>query len=162
MPRQPDEYGDHWTPQELAGLLDGVDVRWCVVGGWALDLAGVRPERAHDDLEIAIPQFELDRLRAWLPDYEFFVMGPNCLWPADAAGGAYFDNPQTFVRDPRTGAWKADVIRSQYDGETWVCQMDRSVRRPYDEAVGVSDANPPDGEPVACSSARSFRRVAVS
>lgn len=65
-------------------------------------------------------------------------MGRGCYWPVDSSGGAFFDNPQTFIRDPRTGAWKADVIRSQYDGDTWVFQMDRSVRRPYADAVALT------------------------
>jgi len=136
-------FGDHWTPRELASLLDGLNVRWCVVGGWALELAGVLPPRPHSDVEIAVPQFEFERLREWLPSYEFFVIGRHGMWPAESADGAFFDNPQTFIRDPRSGTWKADVIRSQYDCDTWVFQLDRSVRRPYDAAVGAtSDAIP--------------------
>lgn len=131
-------HGDHWSPAELAGRLEGLDVRWCVVGGWALELAGVIPGRPHSDLEIAVPQFEFDRLKDWLAPYEFFVIGPDGMWPADGAGGAYFDNPQTFVLDPEAGVWRADVIRSQYDGDTWVFQFDRSIRRAYVDAVAFT------------------------
>lgn len=99
--------GGHWTPTEAAGVLAGAGVRWCVVGGWALELAGVGAGRHHDDLEIAVPQFEFDTLRAWLADYEFFVIGHDGMWPAESAGGAFFDNPQTFCSRPRIGHMEA-------------------------------------------------------
>jgi len=40
---------------EVAKLLAGVDVPWCVAAGWALDLFHGEVTREHEDLEIAVP-----------------------------------------------------------------------------------------------------------
>ncbi|MGI8870817.1 MAG: nucleotidyltransferase domain-containing protein [Mycobacteriales bacterium] len=129
---------DAWTPAEINELLAGVDARWSVIGGWALDVWRGHQTRDHADLEIATPQFDFTAIRERLSDCEFFVAGRDGFWPVDGAGGHYFDFPETWARDRRSGRWKVDVIRNQYDGDTWVCQAERSVRMPYDEAVAVS------------------------
>ena len=51
-----------WSPQEAAARLIGCGAHWCVVGGWAVDLFLGKQTRAHDDLEIAIPPDEFDKL----------------------------------------------------------------------------------------------------
>ncbi|TDD42651.1 hypothetical protein E1263_42115 [Kribbella antibiotica] len=134
---------DAWRPEEIAGLLAGTRARWCVVGGWALDLFRGRQTREHEDLEIATPLWDFDLLRERLSGYEFFVAGREGFWPVDGAGPAYFEYQQTFVRDPSTGRWRADVMRTPDDGVHWICALDRSIRLPYDEAV----ARTPDGIP---------------
>jgi hypothetical protein len=124
-----------WAPETIAKLLDGVSARWCVVGGWALDLFRGHQSREHEDLEITVPLWEFDRIRERLAGYEFFVAGREGFWPVDGAGGAFFEYQQTMVRDPSSGKWRVDVIRSPDDGTNWICALDRSIRRPYDDAV---------------------------
>lgn len=40
-----------WSPVEVARRLADVTVPWCVVGGWALDLAAGQQHRQHEDLD---------------------------------------------------------------------------------------------------------------
>ncbi|HEY3560334.1 MAG TPA: hypothetical protein VGL05_22860 [Kribbella sp.] len=71
---------DAWDPPTVANLLEGV-ARWCVVGGWALDLFHGRQTRDHEDLEIATPLWDFDLIRERLSDHEFFVAGREGFWP---------------------------------------------------------------------------------
>jgi len=126
---------DAWDPPTIAKLLEGVPARWYVVGGWALDLFRGRQTRDHEDLEIATPLWDFERIRERLSAYEFFVAGREGFWPVDGAGGAYFEYQQTMARDPSSGMWRVDVMRAPDDGANWICALDRNIKRPHDEAV---------------------------
>lgn len=132
-----------WDPSTIARLLDGVNARWCVVGGWALDLFLGQQSRTHEDLEIATPPWDFDRIRERLSAYEFFVAGREGFWPVDGAGAAYFEYQQTMARDPESGKWCVDVMRIPDDGKNWICSSDRRIFRPYDEAVAYTPGGIP-------------------
>jgi len=129
------ETWDDWAPSTIAQRLDGVAARWFVVGGWALDLFHGRTTREHDDLEIAVPMWDFDLIRDRLSAYEFFVAGAEGFWPVESAGAAFFQYQQTFVRDPQTQLWCVDVMRVPDDRDHWICSVERSIQRPFVEAI---------------------------
>jgi hypothetical protein len=57
-----------WHPLGITERLRGVDVPWCVAGGWAMDLFRGGATREHEDLEIAVPIGRFDAIRAALAD----------------------------------------------------------------------------------------------
>lgn len=126
---------DAWTPRQVAGRLAGCPARWAVVGGWAIDLFLGEQRRPHGDLEIIVPMWEFDSLRDRFPDVEMFVAGREGFWPLGAEGEAFFEYQQTMVRDPASLKWKLDIMRSPDDGTHWTCTLDRTLRRPWHEAV---------------------------
>jgi hypothetical protein len=129
------ETWDTWDPSMIAQRLQGVPARWFVVGGWALDLFRGRTTREHDDLEIAVPMWDFDLIRARLSSYEFFVAGAEGFWPVESAGGAFFQYQQIMVRDPQTQLWCVDVMRIPDDRHHWIFSSDRSIYRPFAEAI---------------------------
>jgi hypothetical protein len=92
---------DAWHPREVAGRLAGVDVRWCVAAGWALDLFRGEVTREHEDLEIAVPAGQFGRVRAVLADFDIEVVGSGRRWPLDSP--AFDVMIQTWVRERDTG-----------------------------------------------------------
>ena len=126
---------DPWAPAECAARLAGVDARWCVVGGWALDLFVGETTRAHGDLEIAVPREEFAPVRDALADYEFFIADSGKLWPLDTSDELFNTRHQTWVRDPATMTWKVDVMREPGAVDTWVFRRDERIRRPYADVV---------------------------
>jgi hypothetical protein len=124
---------DAWDPAQAAARLAGVAARWCVAGGWALDLFRGQVTREHDDLEIAVPAGQFPAIRAALADYGMDFVGSGHRWPL--ASPAFEVMHQTWVRDPVTGTYRLDIFREPHDGDTWICRRDQSIRLPYDEVI---------------------------
>lgn len=133
-----------WNPSTIAERLRGVRTRWCVVGGWALDLFRGEQTREHEDLEIAVPEAGFEEIRRCLNELEFFVpCGEGRLVALDGSGDHFFVSHQTWARDPATERWRVDVMRDPHEGDTWICRRDRGIRRPYDDIIAfTSDGIP--------------------
>jgi Aminoglycoside-2''-adenylyltransferase len=135
---------DAWRPAEAARLLAGVRAPWCVTAGWAIDLFLGDERRAHDDLEIAVPDARFAEVSGALADYELFVpCGPNLVRPF--APGA--ESHQTWVREPESGRWRLDVFRDPSDGGTWICRRDERIRLPYRELIEHTNEGIPYARP---------------
>jgi hypothetical protein len=130
-----------WGPLEVTERLSGVDVPWCIVAGWALDLFRGEVTREHEDLEIAVPSGSFDVIREAFADFELDVVGSGHRWPLDSS--AFEVMQQTWVREPDTGIYRLDIFREPHDGDTWICRRDDSIRFAYDQIIRKSqDAIP--------------------
>jgi hypothetical protein len=145
---EPDRFEwDPWTPEDAAGLLSGLDVPWYVAGGWAIDLFLGGRRRPHADLEIAIPNERFPELAEALSGYELFVVaGPGRLVPL-AEVEPTLETHQTWVREPRTGRWRLDVLREPAEGRTWIFRRDARIRLPYERVIERTADGIPYGSP---------------
>lgn len=114
---------------------------WAVIAGWSLDLFRGRQTREHDDLEIAVPERDFPAIREALAELELFAILDGQAAPVDEASLA--ESHQTWVREKDSGLWRLDVIREPWEGDTWVCRRDPTIRRPRSEVI----AHTPDGIP---------------
>lgn len=143
-----DDYGaeviapvwDAWGPEEVAGRLAGVDARWYVAGGWALDLFLGERTRPHDDLEIGVAAADFHTVRTALADHEFEVIGSGRRWPLHST--AFARTHQTWVRDPASGAYRLDVFREPHHGDIWIFRRDEALRLPYARVIDRTRAIP--------------------
>lgn len=124
---------DAWSPSELAQRLAGVTATWYVIAGWALDLFLGRQTREHEDLEIGVAARDFGAIREALAEFEFFVVGDGRALPLTEH--ALAAHRQTWVREPATGAWRLDVIRESWNGDTWVYERDPRITRAAPELV---------------------------
>jgi hypothetical protein len=122
-----------WTPVEVAARLVGTNARWYVVAGWALDLFIGRQTRVHDDIEIGVPRSDFSEIRTALGDYDFEVVDSGRRWPL--ASDVFDSTFQTWLRDPKTGAYHLDVFRDPHDGSEWICRRDERIRLPYSQLI---------------------------
>ena len=127
-----------WTPWEIADRLDGLDVPWCVVGGWAIDLALGERTRPHEDLEIAVPRGDLAAVRQHLGDFAFHVAGGGEVRRLESSEETPADRHQHWVLDIEADRWRVDVMAEPGDDETWVYRRDASLRAPRASMLGVS------------------------
>jgi hypothetical protein len=124
---------DPWRPDEVARLLTGLTVPWCVAAGWALDLFRGEQTREHGDLEIAVPAPDFGVVRAALAGYELEVIGSGHAWPMDSP--AFDVMHQTWVRDPAAGVYRLDIFREPQRDGAWVCRRDETITLPYTRII---------------------------
>ncbi len=129
---------DAWTPWEIAEQLDGIDVPWCVVGGWAIDLALGETTRPHEDLEIAVPRRDLAAIRRHLGGFAVHVVGGGEVRRLDPADETPPHLHQHWILDTVANRWRVDVMAEPGNGETWVYRRDPSMRAPRGSMVDVS------------------------
>jgi hypothetical protein len=134
-----------WHPAEVARRLSGVDARWCVAAGWALDLFRGRRTRDHEDVEIAIPAHAFPAFREALDEFELYAIVDGLVYELDEASLAA--SHQTWVREPATGIWRLDVMREPWVGDTWVWRRDPRLRRPGSEVVALTAEGIPYQQP---------------
>lgn len=140
----PDDTAWHcWTPDVLAGMLHDVELPWCIVGGWALDLWHGYQTREHDDLEFTVLRDDLAAFRQALPGMAFHAVqneGPHRL-PDHVAPAA--DVFQVWCHDLSAHCWRADMMIEPGTPESWIYKRDPSLSRPRADMVAVT----PDGIP---------------
>jgi hypothetical protein len=129
---------DAWTPWEVADRLEGLDVAWCVVGGWAIDLALGERTRPHEDLEIALPRDGLASVRRHLGEFAFHVVGGGEVRCLEASEKTPAERHQHWVLDMKAQRWRVDVMAEPGDDQTWVYRRDPSLRAPRASMVGLS------------------------
>jgi Aminoglycoside-2''-adenylyltransferase len=123
------------TPRAVKRMLRGSNVRWWIVGGWAIDAFTGFP-RDHEDIDVSFFRADLPALLAHLsPRY--------CIWsnlsgtlkplrqPADLLEGAR----QLWVRPDGGRPWVVDLAMNPHDGDDWIWVRDEEVRMPIDDAT---------------------------
>jgi hypothetical protein len=126
---------DAWRPEEVHRRLAGVSAPWYIAAGWAIDLFLGGERRKHDDVEIAVPRARFGEVVDALAGFELFVVGSGLARPLATAGEALVTSHQTWVREPRTGLWRLDVLREPADGDTWICRRDPRIRLRFAEVI---------------------------
>jgi hypothetical protein len=136
---------DAWHPEEVTHVLADVEEPWYVTAGWALDLFRGEQTREHDDLEISVPEESFASLRRALSGYELWAVGnglAHTLTPETLAA-----HHQTWVRDAASGAWRLDVMREPWDGETWVFRRDPRIRLAGEQVIARTASGIPYARP---------------
>jgi Aminoglycoside-2''-adenylyltransferase len=136
---------DAWHPTEVARRLTGVDATWYVTAGWALDLHHGRQTRKHEDIEISVPEEQFPAVREALSELELWVVGGGLAHSVEPETLA--THYQTWMRDPATGAWRLDVMREAWEGETWVFRRDPRVRLPREHVIARTENGIPYARP---------------
>jgi hypothetical protein len=117
-----------WTPAEVAREFEGLEVPWCVVGGWAIDLFVGKQTREHEDLEIAVLREHFSNVRRVLRAYAFHAVGDGEVRRLAEDAEPPRDKHQNWVLDVAADAWRVDVMLEPGDPATWVFRRDPAIR----------------------------------
>jgi hypothetical protein len=124
-----------WHPSEVATLLAGCPVPWCVAAGWAVDLYLGRQTREHGDVEIAIPRNDFPVLRRWLTGYELYAVRDGVRGRLGELDEPDPDVRQVWLCDPVVRVWRMDTFLEPGDGLTWVSHRDARITMPMADAL---------------------------
>ena len=131
-----------WHPREAAARLAGVDIPWCVVGGWSIDLWLGRETRPHGDLEVEVLRADYGRVRAHLGAFEFRCVGDGEARALPAGADPPADRYQNWIFDASANEWRMDVMLASGDADTWVFRRDKSIRAPRATMIESRDGIP--------------------
>lgn len=125
---------DSLTPSETATLFADYRGRWCIAGGWALDLFTGVQSREHGDIDVLIERKDFSLLHGTLPDWELHAAsGTTTLWEAGTAlpDGVHdiWCRQRTGQRD---GPWRFQLMVVNTDASTgeWHFRRDDRIRGP--------------------------------
>jgi hypothetical protein len=118
--------------------LEGANVTWWVVGGWAVDLFLGEQTRDHQDLEIAVLRKDFPAVRHQLRSMEFFAAGDGQILSLANEAEVPEDFHQRWVLEPESGKWRLDVMLQPGDGEEWIVRRDESITAPRASMVSLS------------------------
>ena len=127
-----DAVEDPWaalTPTDAQRILRALPIAWWIAGGWALELAGVDPPRAHADVDIAVLRPEHEQLRTYLAGWDLRIADDGRLQP-------WTDGPVeppangVWARPDADGPWFFDFKVERVEGGDWVYRRDETIRMP--------------------------------
>ena len=124
--------------EAVAAELAGLEVRWLVSSGWALDLFLEEPSRYHDDLDIVVfrqDQHPVQRRllsRGWRLD-KVTSGGGYRPW----AEGEWL-GPEVHQVHARRGGAFLDLLLSPRKGDAWVYRRDERLALPLQRAIRES------------------------
>lgn len=132
-----------WSPQDVRALLEGLDVPWCIVGGWAIDLFLGRQSRAHGDLELATTRAAFPELSARLTQFRLFEVASGKVRELDSHEHPGPEQHQVWAFDKQNHTWCFDVMIEPGDLKNWVFRRNPLIKAPRRAITSMS----PDGVP---------------
>jgi hypothetical protein len=128
----------NWMPltvSEINGIFSTVPIRWCIAGGWALDLHLRKKTREHSDIDVIITREEQIVAYQYLNrDWMLYRAedGKLSLW----ADGEYLSSTNdVWVSKSDESPWAFQLMIIDTEENTWTYKRDKSIRRPMTEIV---------------------------
>lgn len=117
-------------PEELPSLLAGVDARWWLAGGWAIDAFLGRVTRVHEDTDVLVLRRDQRALRSALSSWDVHAADPPGTlrpWPwGEVLPESVHD---VWCRPTPSSPWALQLMIDDTDGEDWVYRRDPRLRR---------------------------------
>lgn len=122
----------NWKPlavSEINEIFSAIPIRWCIAGGWALDLHLRKQTREHSDIDVIIAREEQ------LIAYEYLNRnwrlyraedGKLSLWE----NGEYLNSTNdVWVSKSDKSSWAFQLMIIDIEENDWIYKRDKSIRR---------------------------------
>jgi hypothetical protein len=112
-----------WTPlsvEEVVATFRPAPFKWCLAGGYAVELFLGRSIRSHDDIDILVYRDEQLQLQQWLDGWQLYAADPPGtlrVWNQ----GEYLPYGIHDIWGYRTGSqsWQMQIMLAESDGDQW-------------------------------------------
>jgi hypothetical protein len=129
------------TPSRMARVMRGANIRWWIVGGWAVDAFTGVP-REHEDIDVSFFRADLPRLLQHLaPTYCVWSNFSGTLRPLRKPEDLLEGSRQLWVRRDGYSPWLFDLAMNPHDGDRWISARHEQITMPIDQATYVADAD---------------------
>lgn len=117
-------------------LFRDAPFRWWLSGGHALEAHLGESWRSHDDTDVGIVRTDAARLLDVLPDWDVRVGAAGTLrpWSGEPLDPTRSEN-NLWCRASSDSPWALDVTVGAGNEREWIYRRDRSIRRPWADAV---------------------------
>ena len=122
-----------WEPKQLGLALDGINLHWYIVGGWALDLWSGAQSRPHEDIEFCVLRPDLWAVQARFPELTFYAALSGALILMDEQNVQ--EAQQFWALDRQAMRWRFDVMIEPGTQDTWSYNRDPSFTMPRADMV---------------------------
>ena len=146
----PEALGE-WEPlsvEAVTELLRGIDARWWIAGGWALDLHLGRQTRPHHDIDVLVLREDLPGVRERLRGWDLHAADPPGAgrlrpWPGPERLPAALHD--IWCRQTPSSPWALQLMVDDTEGADWLYRRDSRIRRPV---AGLHGPASTPGRPV--------------
>lgn len=129
------------TPRGIVRVMRGANMRWWIVGGWAVDAFTGVP-REHEDIDVSFFRADLPRLLEHIaPRYCVWSNFNGTLRPLRKPEDLLEGSRQLWVRRDGYSPWLFDLAMNPHDGDTWISARHEEIRMTFDQATYVADAD---------------------
>jgi hypothetical protein len=123
------------TPHDARRLLESLEPRYWIAGGWAIDLFLGEQHRPHKDLDIGIRRADVPRVFAALPGWDFFEAKDGSLSRLDAGEPPRASVNSLWSRATSSTEWALEFLLDDSSDEEWIFRRDPSIRLPIERAL---------------------------
>ena len=111
-----------WQPlslRDIATLFSEFPGRWCIAGGWAIDLFLGHQTREHADVDVLVFRDDLQHLQSFLADWELFGASAGALtvWEVDSVLSSAMHN--VWCRR-NGGPWEFQLMVIESTPTAWI------------------------------------------
>jgi hypothetical protein len=129
-----------FTPDEVAGVLEGTTVAWWIAGGWALEALVGRSWRQHDDVDVGFFRDEQVAIRDHLEGWDVRCSDPpGQLRPWLEGEKLPAHVHAIWVRETATQPWRLQLMIDERRDGVWRFRRDARIQRPVDTLTWQRD-----------------------
>lgn len=136
-----------WDPtplSELVAMFSGLESRWWVAGGFAIELAVGHPFRSHGDIDVLLLRRDQLVAQQVLAGWQWWAADPPGSLRLWASGEVLpLGVHDIWCRPGPDDPWRVQVMLDESRGQEWVSRRDPQVHRPISTLGMVSGEGVP-------------------
>jgi hypothetical protein len=127
------------VPLAVAALMRDFEKRWCVAGGWAIDLFLGRETRPHDDIEIAVWRSDQLELQKYLAGWTLKTAANGELKAWRKNGFLNLPVHAVHCFNSQTTPHFLEVLLNENEDNSWTYRRNQTISRASSKAILKSD-----------------------
>lgn len=122
-------------------LMTDFEGKWCIAGGWAIDLYLDKETRAHGDIEILVFREDQEILKNHLKEWEISKVeeGKSSVWKHE-----HLELPVHELHAiHRVTGHKLEILLNEKDAGNWLFRRNTRIKKPLSEIINFSKSGFP-------------------